>query len=527
MKQSLIVAATLLLAASMGPSLAETPKQQAALLGFQEQECWFPQLGAGDIRCGHMLVKENRQSSSSRTIRLPVVILSARAQVSPREPILYVTGGPGESPYLSDAAHIELWQQVQELFPQGHDLIVVGQRGVGLKEADFQCDEAARPEIILGGQPADQPPLDFRVELIEAVKVCAARLQAEGVDLTTYNSRESAADIAELRQALGIDELILYGVSYGSRLTLSTLRYHPEGIKAVILDSVLPAQANQTASIARNFEQALERLFADCAARAACTKRYGDLAKAYHDAGSWLQSVTPRLTLGTIFGPQERTFAISGVLHSYPPDDQATWPSFEVLFTDQTLDILLFDALYMKYTREFIPRLLQQTALQRTGTIKQQYRDFLLYSSAYQTNWALYLSHICHDEAPFEDVGEIASAIEAAGNLGHLIEYAWANFLCDHWPSGKAEAVEDTPVRSKVPALLLAGHFDPITPAAWARWAAESLPNGHAYELAGAGHGALFESYCAQRLVAKFLATLDKPPENTCTTWDLVPQPEN
>lgn len=517
----------MLLAAGASDSLADKAEQPTVALGFREHGCWFTLPGADEFRCGHMVVRENRQSGSSRAINLPVVVLPARPQVTPREPILYVSGGPGDAPYLATAAHIELWQQVQQMFPQGHDLIVLGQRGTGLGVADFQCNELAQPDLVLGGQPADQPPSDFRVPMVEAAKACADRLKHEGVDLTAYNSRESAADIAELRQALGIDEWILYGVSYGSRLTLSTLRYHPEGIKGVILDSVLPPQANQTASLARNYEQALRRLFADCAARTTCTKRYGDLAKAYGEAGSWLQSATPRFTLGTILGPQERILAISGVSHRYPPQDQATWPSLEVHFNEQVLDILLFDALYFKYTRDFIPYLLQQTAQQRAETIKLQYRDFLLYSASYQTNWALYLAHICHDEAPFEDAGEIASAMEAAGPLGHLIEYNWANFLCEHWPSGKADAVENTPVGSEVPALLLAGELDPITPAAWARLAAETLPNGHAYELAGAGHGALFESYCAQRLVAKFLTTLEKPPETTCAAWHLVSDTEN
>ena len=63
---------------------------------------------------------------------------------------------------------------------------------------------------------------------------------ATGADLIAYNSTESAADFADLRKALGYAAWNVYGTWYGSYLAQTLMREHPEGIRSVVLDSVLP-----------------------------------------------------------------------------------------------------------------------------------------------------------------------------------------------------------------------------------------------------------------------------------------------
>ena len=64
-----------------------------------------------------------------------------------------------------------------------------------------------------------------------------------GSDLSAYNTTVNA-DIADLRTALKIDQWNGYRVSNGSELALQLLRDHPEGIRSVVLDSVVPPQTN-------------------------------------------------------------------------------------------------------------------------------------------------------------------------------------------------------------------------------------------------------------------------------------------
>src|SRR5690606_39073830 len=74
-------------------------------------------------------------------------------------------------------------------------------------------------------------------------RLCHADLTAQGIRLNAYTSAENAADIADLRVALGYEQVNLYGISYGTRLALTIMRDHPQGIRSVVLDSVYPPDA--------------------------------------------------------------------------------------------------------------------------------------------------------------------------------------------------------------------------------------------------------------------------------------------
>jgi hypothetical protein len=104
---------------------------QLARPGFHETDCWFSKQITGDATCGYLVVRENRQVPDSRTIRLPVVIFAAepvtRQGTNPaKEPILYLTGGPGGSAYLGEQRHVDSWWLERRIFPKGRDLIVMG-----------------------------------------------------------------------------------------------------------------------------------------------------------------------------------------------------------------------------------------------------------------------------------------------------------------------------------------------------------------------------------------------------------------
>ncbi len=471
--------------------------------GFHDTSCWFSTQTTGETRCGYMVVRENRQDPKSRTIKLPVVIFEAVQESRwrykpPKTPILYVTGGPGGSARLGSQEEVESWWYERQLFPIGHPLIVMGQRGTGRDEPDFDCEEFDDPAIALGAHSRDASPPVRRPLFMAAATACVERLREAGIDLTAYNSRESAADIAELRRALGIERWNLYGISYGTRLVLSTLRYHPEGIRAVILDSVYPPEARSLLDRARFYREALQRLFADCATNFNCSRNYGDIKEAYDVSHQRLREQTITLDLKALDSDLDLVISID----------------------HRKLDELLFDALYFEETREMIPHALRETADFHYTALRNLKLHTLEGSGSLST--AVNLSHICNDEAPFESPTEIAAAAREAGSLSHMITESGKGYVCAVWPAGSPSAAENTPVESPVPALLLSGSFDPITPPLLARSAAAQLSTSYVFELAEAGHGAFYESECAQHLVAEFLAMPIREPGGDCKSWEVV-----
>ena len=67
--------------------------------------------------------------------------------------------------------------------------------------------------------------------------------EAQGIDLSAYNSVQNAADVDLIRQALGYDEYNYYGVSYGTFLGFHLLRDQPEHLRSAILDGVVPTES--------------------------------------------------------------------------------------------------------------------------------------------------------------------------------------------------------------------------------------------------------------------------------------------
>src|SRR6185503_8115097 len=115
---------------------------------------------------------------------------------------------------------------------------------------------------------------------LAATEVCHRKLTATGAVLRAYNSTESAADFADLRKVLGYTAWNVYGTSYGSYLAQTLMRDHPDGIRSVVLDSVLPT----TYTIPGNWQYAragFDNLFQACATETACNAIHPHLEKTF------------------------------------------------------------------------------------------------------------------------------------------------------------------------------------------------------------------------------------------------------
>ena len=92
----------------------------------------------GKSRCGALVVPEDHARPDGRTIRLSVVIVPARAKSPKPDPVVFMTGGPGEA-----AVHVIPFL-VAAGVNRDRDLIVMGQRGTLYDKPDLNCRELDR-----------------------------------------------------------------------------------------------------------------------------------------------------------------------------------------------------------------------------------------------------------------------------------------------------------------------------------------------------------------------------------------------
>ncbi len=176
--------------------------------------------------CGTLAVPENRDNPVSRLIALPVKRIHSPAS-QPAEPIFHLAGGPGQSNMTFQPP---VWLLAR------HDVIMIGYRGVdGTPKLD--CPEVAEAVLGMGG---DALSADSLGNISASLRVCASRLQAEGVDLAGYTIPEVVEDLESARLALGYERIDLLSESYGTRVAQIYASMHPESLLRSAMIGVNP-----------------------------------------------------------------------------------------------------------------------------------------------------------------------------------------------------------------------------------------------------------------------------------------------
>ena len=113
---------------------------------------------------------------------------------------------------------------------------------------------------------------------------CFERARAAGVDLDAYNTAENARDVRALREALGFAQWNVWGVSYGSLLGQQVLRADPDGVRAVVLDGIVPISGEDVFRIGRWYRRDFDLLLEACQEQSNCRNAFPDLEANFMDA---------------------------------------------------------------------------------------------------------------------------------------------------------------------------------------------------------------------------------------------------
>jgi pimeloyl-ACP methyl ester carboxylesterase len=238
---------------------------------------------------GRLRVPENRSEATGATIELAFVVYPS-TNPDPGPPFVYLAGGPGGSG-IEGCVGPATGRFVRLL--QYGDVIGLDQRGTGLSV----------PNLIEGPHFPYQLPLDrvvTREDVIAADKESVAKMVAHwieaGVDLSAYNSAESADDVDAVRAALGYEQVVPYGSSYGSHLALAYLRRHPERVARAVIQKV--EGPDHTWKLPSQIQAQLELLHERVAADASISEHVPDLLAIVRELLAQLADEPAVVTLG-------------------------------------------------------------------------------------------------------------------------------------------------------------------------------------------------------------------------------------
>lgn len=440
---------------------------------FEKSDCAVPVPPSEKPDCGYLVVKENRAAQNDKTIRLPVIILKSENPESKNEPVLRTLGGPGASSLRM------VRSRSQAPWLKNRDLIIFEQRGTRYAQPALECPEVSESNIASAKKQLDAKTA--RAYEIKAARACFERLQGQGIDLSAYNSAESAADIEDLRRVLNIEKINLWGVSYSARLMLNVMRDYPNGIRSVVLESTMPTEVNYDEVGVDGIVYALERLFTNCRADAECAAAYPNLENEFYEAVARLNKEPVSASAKDEKSGESFEIKLNG-------DDFATW----------IVDYLLSDS---AEAIKDAPLVIHASFLGKTEAFKRYAADKLSPS-----NYSLGMRYSvwCGEEIPFENRRKITAQSLAYPRLKGYEVMALPE-ICSVWKVSPAKPIENKAVKSDIPTFVVGAEYDAYTPPAWGKRAAsKNLKTSFFVEIPWAGHGPAFSTPCLRDLVAAF-----------------------
>jgi len=470
-----------------------TPKPTG--VRFESAACMFGELNGVD--CGYLYVPEDHTQPKGTELQLAVAIIRSSNPNPAPDPVLLLfrsLGGPG----IHALEFTEGFMVVLKEVLATRDAIVFDQRGTGFSPPSLNCPEV--DSQALQDAPQNLSEEELQRHIFQAYQACHERLAQKGIDLSAYTVAADAADINDLRTALGYTEWNIYGDSYATRLAQTVMRDYPEGVRSVVLDSVYPLQANSDIEAAVNADRALKLLFERCAADEACNADYPDLETVFYDAAEQLD-----------FEPV-----------SLEVVSQETREKVKVLINGDRLINLIIHMLNFTDVLPYIPgwiyKFYEGTA--DSDFMLEGYMYFFAYTHEISSEGKA-ISVQCNDGINSSSAQSIEEAnaglsprLQAVVNQGRYLS------LCSAWDAEPGAEIASQPVVSDIPTLLVTGDSDPQSPPAWALSTAENLSNSYYFEIPWASHGLSYgpssASKCARSIVSAFITDPTAKPNSAC-----------
>ncbi len=433
---------------------------------FERVDCPPEVSNFQDLKCGLLTVPEDYEDPAAGRIKLPVTILPSRESNPEPDPLISMSGLPGAILY----PHLE--DLVGSALRDRRDLILLEQRGAGGSNPSLSCEI----ELLAG----DALP-------------CLQALLEQDIELTHYTSEEIVADLNALRQTMGYSEWNLYGNTFSALLMIRTMQNWPEGIRALVLDSVIPPSTPLHETVSLNYAQALESLFVECATDVDCAVAYPNLS--------------------------DRFYTLIGRLNQEP----AIFETASQARTEIDGDWLLaqtFDALYGHVNPSlaiaYWPLLIVNLE-QGHHELLRPWLDRPVIDWEDNLTFGAYFSLMCQDFFEISDSSALMIQSNDYPELDGWAQSAFARNICETWQLPAATGQTDLSPTNSIPALILAGQHDPITNPTWGQETAGYFDTSYFFEFPAMGNWVSASDPCVQQIVNVFLKNPGVRPDVACS----------
>lgn len=415
--------------------------------------------------CGFLQVLENPGNPSSKKISLNILRWPAISPIPDPDPVFVIAGGPGQSA----VSIAPMLAQVFFDLRKNRDIVFVDQRGTG-ESSPMHCN--AEDDVVVVEFPLLQNAHDALNADIKIMAACAEKYKNQAA---YYTTPFAVIDLERVRESLGYTQINLWGASYGTRVILEYMSEYPASLRSVVMDGVAPVQLALPAFVEADAYASLEQISEYCIKTPTCENAYGNILEK-------AASVSVRLEQAPL------QLSIKHPLTEAPTD---------ILIDEVKFATLLRFALYDRLLAKLLPRIIatsHEGDYQLLSTLIMQLSNN---EQLQEIARGMHVNILCNEDEGYKFSTRKPLFFALNSKVG-------MSEICEFWPSTPLPERYYEPVHSNVPALLLSGAMDPVTPPHWAEAVAQTLPNALHIIALGAHHGVTMQG-CAAKVVTEFI----------------------
>ncbi len=450
--------ASIVLLLATAAVLAQEP--ESAALPLEPCELRVPGTAiAAPAECGRLEVPENPNDPDGRRISLNVARVPAMGRTAKPDPLIFFAGGPGQ-------AATEAWLLVAGALRkvnEERDIILVDQRGTGGSNP-LKCPEVEIHDLLSNDWD----------RLEDLARNCLEGIEG---DPRFYTTTIAMQDYDRVRQALGYEQVNLFGGSYGTRAAQVYLRLFPERVRAVVLDSVMPQDEAMGVDHAQNLDRSVSRVLENCSADPDCSAQFPD---------------TPAKLRGLIQRLENEAVPTTF-------DHPLTGETLEFDFDRDALAGSLRFLMYSPESQALLPLLINEAAA--SNNFSRLASQMLIATAGLEEGIAVGMQNsvMCAEDYPLFPSDDSASGMLMGNQLIEALRVQ-----CEIWPRGPVPEDFHAPVVSDKPTLLLSGELDPVTPPEYGEHTAQYFSNS--LHLVGHGQGHILTTRgCMGDIVSAFI----------------------
>ena len=484
-------------------STSREQARQDSLAEYKEDDCLFTPPPRYEVQCGFLTVPIRRGARRSpsvfsriRTADIHVAVFKAWGAEPKGDPVVFLEGGPGG--VTLDSLPV-VFSELALPFLEHRDVVFFDQRGTGHSTPSLACYELTYIEYDLA---SDATAEDERELYKDALEECRTGLRSD-VSFESFSTKEIAADLEDLRKALGYEQWNLYGISYGTKVALTAMRDFPRGVRSAVLDSAYPLEVNLVADKAANISRAATAIFRACQKDKECDAEYPELEETFLRAISHLSEEPADL----------QRFDPSTTIDPSAPNEGLPARSFDGGAFVEAVN----RALYISEAIPHVPGLI--SAVENEDYSSVTFLANLLPAEGDEFTTGLYLSVQCAEELAFTTRAKVEREFARLDEIGRVLTRLYIDDTfedCAIWDAPAADAEADEPVKTDIPTLVLAGEFDPVTPPSYGKLVAENQRGSFFFEFPGFGHGVSVAGPCPQKVMLDFIDQPRDRPDARC-----------